>query len=199
MTYKVVQWGTGNRGTLAVQSILKHPDLELIGTKVSSAQKEGCDVSGAVPAVPPIGVLATQDADALISGGLLIAQLRRRQTARGCEDDVESTISIKMLQVRQERRQRVRSGAGLPQGEKGGDRLSHRLQEVCLGGQQPGRSCSSGADPGWAGFGLALAPLTVAQQVRSIRLFEIYNYGPWDNPQPGLYGFPGESPIRPPR
>jgi hypothetical protein len=29
----------------------------------------------------------------------------------------------------------------------------------------------------------------VAQQVRSIRLFEIYNYGPWDNPQLGLYGF----------
>jgi 4-hydroxy-tetrahydrodipicolinate reductase len=34
-----------------------------------------------------------------------------------------------------------------------------------------------------------LAPLTVAQQVRSIRLFEIYNYGPWNNPQLGLYGF----------
>ena len=31
MTFKVVQWGTGNLGTLAVQSILKHPDLELIG------------------------------------------------------------------------------------------------------------------------------------------------------------------------
>jgi 4-hydroxy-tetrahydrodipicolinate reductase len=29
----------------------------------------------------------------------------------------------------------------------------------------------------------------VAQQVRSIRLFEIYNYGPWNNPQLGLYGF----------
>jgi hypothetical protein len=34
-----------------------------------------------------------------------------------------------------------------------------------------------------------LAPLTVAQQVRSIRLFEIYNYGQWNNPQLGLYGF----------
>ena len=48
---------------------------------------------------------------------------------------------------------------------------------------------TSGGDPGWAGFGLALAPLTIAQQVRSIRLLEIYNYGPWNNPQLGLYGF----------
>ncbi|MGB8386336.1 hypothetical protein [Mycobacterium sp.] len=43
MTYKVVQWGTGNRGKLAVQSILKHPDLELIGTRVSSPEKAGRD------------------------------------------------------------------------------------------------------------------------------------------------------------
>jgi 2,4-diaminopentanoate dehydrogenase len=39
MTYKVVQWGTGNFGKLAVQCILKHPDLELIGTWVSSTDK----------------------------------------------------------------------------------------------------------------------------------------------------------------
>jgi hypothetical protein len=41
MTYKIVQWGTGNLGKLAVQSILKHPDLELIGTWVSSSEKAG--------------------------------------------------------------------------------------------------------------------------------------------------------------
>jgi 2,4-diaminopentanoate dehydrogenase len=67
LTYKVVQWGTGNLGTLAVQSILTHPDLELIGTWVSSPQKAGRDV-GELCGVAPIGVLATHDADALIAG-----------------------------------------------------------------------------------------------------------------------------------
>src|ERR1700737_3345218 len=66
MTYKVVQWGTGNMGTLAVQSILKHPDLELIGTWVSSGEKAGRDV-GELTGGPPICMLATQDADALIA------------------------------------------------------------------------------------------------------------------------------------
>ena len=43
MTYKVVQWGTGNLGKLGVQSVLKDPDLELIGTWVSSSEKAGRD------------------------------------------------------------------------------------------------------------------------------------------------------------
>jgi hypothetical protein len=43
VTYKVVQWGTGNLGTSAMQSIIKHPDLDLIGAWVSSAAKEGRD------------------------------------------------------------------------------------------------------------------------------------------------------------
>src|ERR1700737_3931509 len=67
MTYKVVQWGTGNMGSLAVQSVLKHPDLELIGTWVSSAEKAGRDV-GELSRVSPIGVLATKDADMFIAG-----------------------------------------------------------------------------------------------------------------------------------
>ncbi|MDT5221499.1 MAG: hypothetical protein QOF15_3604, partial [Mycobacterium sp.] len=67
MTYKVVQWGTGNLGKLAAQSILKHPDLELIGTWVSSSEKAGRD-AGELCGVAPIGVLATQDAEALITG-----------------------------------------------------------------------------------------------------------------------------------
>jgi hypothetical protein len=50
-----------------VQSVLKHPDLELIGTWVSSAQKAGRDV-GELCGVAPIHMLATQDAEALIAG-----------------------------------------------------------------------------------------------------------------------------------
>jgi hypothetical protein len=77
-------------------------------------------------------------------------------------------------------------GAKHPQAPEGGD-VYDRLHAACLAGNAS--FYTSGGDPGWAGFGLALAPLTVVQQVRSIRLFEIYNYGPWNNPQLGLYGF----------
>ena len=181
MTYKVVQWGTGNLGTLAVQSILKHPDLESIGTWVSSAQKEGCDV-GELSRVPPIGVLATQDADALISGDADC--ICYAADSMGREDDVVNDC-IKMLRSGKNV-VNVSDPALVYPKAKGGD-VYDRLQEACLAGNTS--FYTSGGDPGWAGFGLALAPLTVAQQVRSIKLFEIYNYGPWNNPQLGLYGF----------
>ena len=181
MTYKVVQWGTGNLGTLAVQSILKHPDLELIGTWVSSAEKAGRDV-GELSRVPPIGVLATQDADALIAGDADC--ICYAADSMGREDQVVNDC-IKMLRAGKNV-VNVSDPALVYPKAKGGD-IYDRLQEACLAGNTS--FYTSGGDPGWAGFGLALAPLTVAQQVRSIRLLEIYNYGPWNNPQLSLYGF----------
>jgi hypothetical protein len=181
MTYKVVQWGTGNLGTLAVQSILKHPDLELIGTWVSSAEKEGRDV-GELSRVAPIGVLATQDADMLVAGDADC--ICYAANSMGREEEVLADC-IGMLRAGKNV-VNVSDPALVYPKAKGGD-IYDRLQEACVAGDAS--FYTSGGDPGWAGFGLALAPLTVAQQVRSIRLFEIYNYGPWNNPQLGLYGF----------
>jgi hypothetical protein len=181
VTYKVVQWGTGNLGTLAVQSILKHPELELIGTWVSSSDKAGRDV-GELCGLAPIGVIATQDADALINGEAdcvcyaASSMGREDQVIDDCVRLLEAGKNIVNV-----------SDPALVYPKAKGANVYDRLQQAC----QVGNSSfyTSGGDPGWAGFGLALAPLTVAQQVRSIRLLEIYNYGPWNNPQLGLYGF----------
>jgi 2,4-diaminopentanoate dehydrogenase len=181
LSYKVVQWGTGNLGTLAVQSILTHPDLELIGTWVSSSQKAGRDV-GELCGVEPVGVLATQDAETLITGDADC--ICYAANSMGREDEVVDDC-VRMLAAGKNV-VNVSDPALVYPKAKGGN-VYDRLQQACLAGNAS--FYTSGGDPGWAGFGLALAPLTVAQQVRSIRLFEIYNYGPWNNPQLGLYGF----------
>ena len=41
MTYRVVQWATGNLGRAAIEGIVSHPDLELVGVWVHSASKVG--------------------------------------------------------------------------------------------------------------------------------------------------------------
>ena len=130
MTYKVVQWGTGNLGTLAVQSILKHPDLELIGTWVSSAEKAGRDV-GELSRVSPIGVLATQDADALISGDADC--ICYATDSMGREDEVVDDC-IKMLRAGKNV-VNVSDPALVYPKAKGGD-VYDRLQEACSGGQR---------------------------------------------------------------
>jgi hypothetical protein len=56
MTYRVVQWATGNVGRSAVEGIVAHPELELAGAWVHSESKAGRDV-GEICGIAPLGVI----------------------------------------------------------------------------------------------------------------------------------------------
>lgn len=64
--YRVIQWATGGVGKAAIQGVLRHPELELVGCWVHSADKDGRDV-GKLIGVDPIGVAASTDVDALLA------------------------------------------------------------------------------------------------------------------------------------
>ncbi len=66
MKYRVIQWATGNLGRAAIEGIVSHPELELVGCWVHSAEKAGRDV-GAIVGIPDVGVRATGDVDALLA------------------------------------------------------------------------------------------------------------------------------------
>ncbi len=63
---RVVQWTTGNVGTRAAQAIVRHPGLDLVGCFAWSDDKVGRDV-GELVGVDPVGVVATDDVDALLA------------------------------------------------------------------------------------------------------------------------------------
>jgi len=65
MPYRVIQWATGNVGRAAVEGVVKHPDLELVGAYVYSADKAGRDV-GEICGLDPLGVTATDDVDTIL-------------------------------------------------------------------------------------------------------------------------------------
>ena len=67
MTYRVVQWSTGNVGVHAIAGIDANPALELVGCFVSNPAKEGVDVGQLANLGRDLGVTATTDADALIA------------------------------------------------------------------------------------------------------------------------------------
>jgi 2,4-diaminopentanoate dehydrogenase len=60
MSYRVIQWATGGVGKAAIEAILDHPELELVGCWVHSESKHGTD-AGALVGRDPIGVVATND------------------------------------------------------------------------------------------------------------------------------------------
>ncbi|HTR69562.1 MAG TPA: dihydrodipicolinate reductase [Mycobacteriales bacterium] len=58
-TYRVVQWAAGRMGKKAIRAVVDHPDLELVGLYVHSADKEGKD-AGVLAGIDPLGIVATR-------------------------------------------------------------------------------------------------------------------------------------------
>lgn len=65
MSYRVVQWATGGVGRAAIQGVLRHPELELVGCWVHSAEKAGRD-AGELAGAGPIGVTATDSVEEIL-------------------------------------------------------------------------------------------------------------------------------------
>jgi 2,4-diaminopentanoate dehydrogenase len=65
-TYRVIQWATGTVGKVAIRHFADNPNFELVGVWVSSKAKVGTD-AGEIAGIEPLGVTATNDADALIA------------------------------------------------------------------------------------------------------------------------------------
>jgi len=68
MTIRVVHCGTGLTGREALRAIIEDPALELVGQYVSTPEKVGKD-AGELCGLPPTGVIATGDLDAVVNMG----------------------------------------------------------------------------------------------------------------------------------
>ena len=64
--HRVVVWATGGIGSIAIRTIHRRPNLDLVGVWVHSKDKVGRD-AGELANGEPIGVAATDDAEALIA------------------------------------------------------------------------------------------------------------------------------------
>lgn len=63
---RVIQWATGGVGRAAIEGILLHPDLELVGCWVHSDAKHGVDV-GEIIGTDPLGVRATSSVEEILA------------------------------------------------------------------------------------------------------------------------------------
>ena len=63
---RVIQWATGGVGKAAIECVLNHPQLELAGCWVHSADKNGRDV-GDILGIGSLGVTATSSSDEVLA------------------------------------------------------------------------------------------------------------------------------------
>jgi len=173
--HKVVVWGTGNVGRTALRTVLAHRDLELVDVVVNNPDKVGRD-AGTLAEIDPVGVLATNDAAAV---------LERRPDAvvyAASGDTRPDDALADILDC-------LRAGASvttpaiyaLLHPATSNERLLAKVNAACAEG---GSSLYvSGIDPGWAQDILPLLVSGVAGQMDEIRVQELFDYSTYNAPE----------------
>jgi 4-hydroxy-tetrahydrodipicolinate reductase len=142
VTYKVIQWSTGNVGRHALRLIAEHPDLELAGLWVHSTAKAGVD-AGELAGIGRLGIRATNDADALLA-------LDADCVCYTATADLRPTDAIADMARIAASGKNIVSSSVVPLvfPEHVDPQMRRPLEEACA---SAGVSCfTSGIDPGWA-------------------------------------------------
>ncbi len=175
MTYRVIQWSTGNVGRYALRAILGHPELELAGVWVHDPAKAGRD-AGELCGLAPIGIRATNDAEALLASEADCVCY----TATGDLRPFEAIDD--MCRILESGKNVVSSSVvGLVHPHGFDPAAAAKLEEAC---RQGGTSfLTSGIDPGFANDLLPLILSGLSEWWEEIRIQEIINYATYDQPQ----------------
>lgn len=166
---RVVQWSTGNVGRRALNAVLDHPELELVGVYAFGPAKVGRD-AGELCGRDAVGVRATDDADALIA---LAPDCVVYTPAHGDDDLVVQFLEAGTNVVTTSGYITVRNG---PRGPHFWDRLeaaARRGRASLLG---------TGLNPGYVHLLATVLSLPV-REVRSVSWEECSNVGFYNAPE----------------
>ncbi|TDB98019.1 diacylglycerol kinase [Actinomadura sp. 7K534] len=174
MTYRVVQWSTGNVGRHAIAGIDARPDLELAGVWVSNPAKVGRDAGELAGLGRDLGVTATGDEDALLA-------LRPDCVVYTSMADVRLAEAIDDLcRILRAGVNVVSSSPVFLQFPDGvvPPEMSDPVREAAAAG---GASIFvNGIDPGFANDVLPLAVTGISERIDQVRCMEILNYATYD-------------------
>lgn len=170
---RVAVVSTGNIGRLSIRSILRRPDLDLVGVWVHSDDKAGRDV-GELVGLDPVGLVATQDLDAIVA----LAPDCVVYGATGPDLDATSVPHYELL---------LRAGINVvttatpglvfPDGWDPVRRAA--LEEACTAGSAT--IYASGIEPGFVGDQLAVLLATQSESIDCLRTQEIFSYADYAN------------------
>ncbi|MFC5744447.1 hypothetical protein [Actinomadura rugatobispora] len=161
---RVVQWTTGNVARQSIAAIVERPDLELVGVYAYSKEKAGRDVGELAGLGRLLGILATDDIDAIIA------------LAPDCvlhmplHPDVEQLTRLLRAGVN------VLTTASFLTGRAYGEEARAALEEAARAGNAS--LFGSGVNPGYADQ-LAAVASGVCREVNYVRVLESFDIGMW--------------------
>src|SRR6204780_1245314 len=185
MPYRVVQWSTGNVGRHSLAGIDAHPDLQLVGVYVSKPDKVGHDAGELAGLGHTMGVLGSNDIDALLDlrpdciVHTAMADDRIFEALQDLERFLAAGINV------------VSSSPVMLQYPAPDDPLA---APVIAAAEKAGVSIFvNGVDPGFANDALPLVLSGVSERIEEVRCAEILNYNTYNQPMVlfGIMGFGG--------
>jgi len=186
--YRVVVWATGGIGSIAIRAIQRRPEIELVGVWVHSQEKVGKD-AGELATGEPIGLTATDDADALIAlkpDCVVYAASGPERDALAIPDYVkllEAGINV----VTTSTTRLVNPHAYEP--------AQWREQLVAAAKQGNASLYASGIEPGFAADYLPLVLSTQSSSIEKIHSFEIGLYDDYGVPDIMINGLGFGQPL----
>jgi 4-hydroxy-tetrahydrodipicolinate reductase len=176
VTYRVVQWSTGNVGRHAIAGIDARPDLELVGVWVSNPAKVGVDAGELAGLGRELGVAATNDVDAIfaLKPDCIV------HTAMADDRLIEAIEDLQKI---------LRAGINVvssspvflqyPDGVVPTEVSGPVRQAATDGGVS---LWVNGIDPGFANDWLPLVLTSISERIDEVRCIEILNYNTYDQP-----------------
>jgi 4-hydroxy-tetrahydrodipicolinate reductase len=161
-------------GRYAVRAVVNHPELELVGHIVSSADKAGRDVAELAALDEPTGVLASDDIDAVLAMGpdcvvyTAHSETRMMEAAEDQARCLRAGINV------------VSSSLFMLQYPDSPDIafLADPLKAACAEG---GTTCfNNGIDPGFANDTMPLVFTGLSEYWTSVRMREVINYSTYE-------------------
>jgi 2,4-diaminopentanoate dehydrogenase len=174
VTYRVVQWSTGNVGRHALVGIDASPALELVGLFVSNPDKVGKDAGELAGLTKTLGVPATSDVEALLAlepdciVHTAMADDRLGEALEDLERFLSAGINV------------VSSGPVFLQFPADDDPMAAPLDQAA---KKSGVSLFvNGIDPGFANDALPLVLSGICERIEEVRCSEVLNYNTYNQP-----------------
>ena len=166
---RVVQWATGNIGTKSLRAVIEHPELELVGLWVHSADKVGRD-AGELCGTEPTGVLATDSIDEVIALGADCVLYM----PQGCDLDAVCRILASGANIVTTRGEFVRPASMSPDDRR-------RVEAAC---EEGGSSIhATGSSPGFISEALPIVLLSLARRLDRLQIDEFADMSSRDSPE----------------
>lgn len=158
--YRVIQWATGVVGKAALKHFIQNPVIDLVGVYVTNPDKAGKD-AGDIVGLPVTGVLASNDAEALIA---MEADCVLYAPAQG--PTLLDTLCRLLASGKN-----VVSPAGPFLPNKWFPEVAARIEAACREGNSSFHGC--GVHPGFSGDILPLTLVRLCDRIDTIEVTEI--------------------------